>query len=169
MLCFETTLVELIRPFMEKLNFNGISMMPVLQPGDEIIVKFRPNSSYERGDILLVHENNEWFAHRLITIDKVNTLKGDRSATEEQINNRQIWGEVIGYKRGNQTVIWGNKGQPFKKLFAWLSAKNGLNLEIGTNNRWRRWICLILMLALHRCEEIWLKIVNQKRSASSSS
>ena len=121
--------------FMERLNFRGSSMLPVLRPGDEILVDFT-NRAFENGDILLVRasEDDQWFAHRLVTIDKKKFLKGDRSTTREDIDDNRIWGEIVGFRRGTHTVVWGDKGQPFKKLFAWLSAKNGSAMMMEGDN-----------------------------------
>lgn len=104
-------------------NFNhqGLSMFPVLKPGDTVIVE-TDFSQIERGDIVLFqdHECGEYVAHRVISQSPLIT-KGDNSPYEEQIKSNQIIGIVVGRIRQEKRQTWGLKGSPFKTLKAFFS------------------------------------------------
>lgn len=77
-----------------KIEFQGSSMWPFLQTGDQLIVKNQ--SHYKLGDILVIKDEHEFIVHRLITDNNDLTYtKGDFSLNKELAT--KILGKVIGF------------------------------------------------------------------------
>lgn len=77
-----------------KLKVEGTSMIPILQPGDSIVVC--PKEEYVVGDILVFYyKNDDLLVHRLLQIRNGRLLcKGDNSFRIEDILPDQIIGAV---------------------------------------------------------------------------
>ena len=86
-------------------------MFPLFKPNDELIVSHK-EPYIEVGDILLLSEGAEFFAHRVIDIEDHILTKGDRSQQLESVSINNSFGKICGVKRSGKTILWGAKGQP---------------------------------------------------------
>ena len=104
-----------------ELKVEGISMMPVICPGDTVTIK--ENEKYYRGDIIVYAYKKILLVHRILKIENDLILcKGDNSFRIEDITTDQIIGKVIKIK-GNAPPIVNSEildlsfavGREFKK------------------------------------------------------
>ena len=77
-----------------ELTVSGTSMLPVLRPGDTIMI--RKKDSCGPGDILVfLYQNSELLVHRLLKIEAGRYFcKGDNSFRLEDVDDTQIIGAV---------------------------------------------------------------------------
>ena len=92
-----------------ELTVDGTSMLPVLHPGDTILV--RKKESYEPGDILVfLYKNNELLVHRFLKIEAGRYFcKGDNALRLEDMTLPDIAGKAILHN-----------GEPLKETPAYL-------------------------------------------------
>ncbi|WP_439183715.1 S24/S26 family peptidase [Carboxylicivirga taeanensis] len=98
----QQTLIELLKEGHQvEVPAKGMSMYPLLQPGDKLLVKpIRP----QVGDIGVFCKNNQLIAHRLIHFSN-NTyyFKGDALTRYDSATTAQeVLGTVIARKRGKK-------------------------------------------------------------------
>ncbi len=135
-----------------KAPFRGMSMYPTLRDGDELLIEKFHNQPLAIGDIVFFrsHDGHEWQAHRLLqqlSVDQV-LLKGDWSSNlDEPLETKAIFGIVVGKKSRHKTVVWGQRGQKIRSLFA------SWSLEIiSSNNHFKRRFYRLAVLFLHVIE-----------------
>lgn len=102
---------------------SGLSMSPVLAPGDVVLVDTE-YGCLERGDIILYRDidSYDFVAHRLIIIDPM-TTKGDFTITQEIVDVNQIFGKVIARKRNQQIFYFSTLPVLYLKFRALLSSQ----------------------------------------------
>ena len=92
-----------------KIPVRGESMVPTLQPADQLIIKAQP--TYQIGDVLVYdYFQGKILVHRLLKIQN-NTYfcKGDNSFRLEDIKKDQILGKVTTIMRNDRSInppIW---------------------------------------------------------------
>lgn len=81
------------KPF--ELTVDGVSMLPVLHPGDSITICAK--DEYSVGDIVVFfYKNDELLVHRLLKIDKGRYFcKGDNSFRLEDVDSSALIGSVL--------------------------------------------------------------------------
>nr|WP_321408336.1 S26 family signal peptidase [uncultured Carboxylicivirga sp.] len=84
-----------------EIQAHGISMFPLLLPGDKL--KISPEGNYTKGDIIVFKGTETLIAHRIITISDTKVMcKGDSLFSADPILSQQdILGKVIGRTRKN--------------------------------------------------------------------
>ena len=86
-----------------KLTVNGISMCPLIQPGD--IVSIATSESYETPDILLYPYKNEGLLlHRLLKVNNRLFCKGDNAFRLEDICAEDVIGKVVELQRNGEKI-----------------------------------------------------------------
>lgn len=85
---------------------KGISMKPLLLPGDIVSIKKINFLSVKVNDIILVHKKNASFIHRVIfKTNKFVITKGDANfETDGKIFNKNILGKIYSIKRNNKDI-----------------------------------------------------------------
>ena len=71
-----------------KVPVHGMSMFPVLMPGDKVEIRRIPIEKMQAGQVLVFEANGQWVAHRLIIKDEINgllTTKGDGLPGKDKI------------------------------------------------------------------------------------
>lgn len=87
-----------------EITAQGISMYPLLHPGDKLLVK--KYKSYKKGDIIIFDRGDAFVAHRIIsTQSPLITSKGDSLIkADTQINQNEILGKIIARTRNTKTT-----------------------------------------------------------------
>ena len=121
-------------------------MSPLFREGDQLLVSTHADQ-IEIGDLLYFKDkvNEVLTIHRVISLYPCRT-KGDYSllVDESDIN---VIGKVIGVRRNNVEIIWGEQGQPLKKYFAYISKMRMSNDLIGKG-------CLLVLHLLSRVSQL---------------
>lgn len=136
------TLAELVHmglTFDEELRFKVVSssMLPLIHPNDEIIVKPLPLDEVGFSDIVVYSKSNEFYVHRLVLKKKCSKMqyfitKADCGfALEEKLKESNLIGKVIAIHRQNHTIdlqLWRERIKGF--ITAIVSTYVGLIYEI---------------------------------------
>jgi len=125
-------------------------MFPLFRPNDEIIISTL-SEAIELGDILFYLDKGEYIAHRVVADNGHFYTKGDRSLLRENFHGKKNIRKVLGYRRLGRTLLWGKRGQPYKKILAFLSSYNRHN-----NPRLFRWPVIILLNFFNFLSHIYL-------------
>ena len=112
------------------------SMMPILQPGKHIKIKYMPPYEIKTGDIIIFKDNNSLTAHRaLIKISIANKVfiyqKGDTNRFGGWIIGEKIIGTVIS-AQNNKNIFIDLTAQNQKKLARILCFKNIRNVILDS-------------------------------------
>lgn len=89
---------------------STLSMLPLIKPGDKIMVRKGPLDALECGDIVVFEKYGELCTHRLLykkTSDsKIELItKGDNSLVIDlPVSKEELLGKVTGIKRGNKFI-----------------------------------------------------------------
>ena len=111
------------------IDFNGISMSPLINDGERVIVDIH-SSNFSLGDIIIVMDtNHELVCHRVISLSPLIT-KGDRSLVDDK--TQSIVG-VVTHILKKDYIITTNKRDLIKRTQTYLSNKNrrGILLRKG--------------------------------------
>lgn len=85
------------------LTVSGISMLPLIQPGD--IVSIATSENYEAPDILLYPYKNEGLLlHRLLKVNNRLFCKGDNAFRLEDICAEDVIGKVVELQRNGKRI-----------------------------------------------------------------
>lgn len=112
------------------------SMMPILQPGKHIKIKYMPPYEIKTGDIIIFKDNNLLTAHRaLMKISIANKVfiyqKGDTNRFGSWITGEKIIGTVIS-AQNNKNIFIDLTAQNQKKLARILCFKNIRNVILDS-------------------------------------
>lgn len=112
------------------ITISGVSMMPILQHGQEVTVLRQ--SDYIIGDILVYEYKNEGLlAHRLLKIENGRYFcKGDNSFRIEDISKEQIMGKISLEQDDHTADTFIQASYAIGRLFR----KCGYNLEMTKAN-----------------------------------
>lgn len=136
---------------MKAYTLDGTSMTPVLKPGDQLMINWECDD-YSLGDIAAFLEADKSISiHRIIHKDPL-VVKGDRNRIIDQ-RQQSIHGKVIGFYRDEKATIWGERGQLFKKVFAYLSKQSILEYETYIHLA-KRYFFLKLIILLNTIEKV---------------
>jgi len=89
---------------------STLSMLPLIKPEDEIVVRKHSLNTLKRGDIIVFEKYRELYTHRLLyrrmSDSKIELItKGDNSLIiDEPISEKGLLGKVIRIKRGNKSI-----------------------------------------------------------------
>ena len=89
---------------------STLSMLPLIKPEDEIVVRRDPLNTLRRGDIVVFEKYGELYTHRLLcrrmSGSKVALVtKGDNSfAADDPISAKDLLGKVIEIRKGNKSI-----------------------------------------------------------------
>jgi len=112
---YKDTLTDLIN---EELNsgkafcfvVSTVSMLPLIKPEDEIVLRKHPLNTLKRGDVVVFEKYRELYTHRLLyrrmSGSKIELItKGDNSfIADEAISEKDLLGKVIRIKRDNKSI-----------------------------------------------------------------
>jgi signal peptidase I len=112
---YKDTLTDLVN---EELNsgkvfcfvVSTVSMLPLIKPEDEIVVRKVSKETLKRGDIIVFEKYRELYTHRLLyrrmSDSKIELItKGDNSLIiDEPTSEKGLLGKVIRIKRGNKSI-----------------------------------------------------------------
>ena len=103
------------KPF--ELIVDGISMLPVIRPGDRIRVCVK--DTYAAGDILVFfYKDNSLLVHRLLKVDNGRYFcKGDNSFRLEDIEKQNIIGAVLLDHDANNTPDFITASYSISRIF----------------------------------------------------
>jgi signal peptidase I len=88
-----------------RLHVKGRSMLPTLQPGDEVIVEPAQPNELKPGDWVVIQTSNQLLVHRFLTFNADGYLltKGDaHRAPDPPWTSKDLIGRVTAYGRGEQ-------------------------------------------------------------------
>ncbi|WP_075591550.1 S24/S26 family peptidase [Labilibacter marinus] len=131
---FEQTFVSLLEQGKEiEIPVYGLSMFPVLMPGDR--VKVVKGDKLRIGDVIVFKNNGNLIAHRLLAVDienKVVLSKGDALKKSDKVYSLQsILGVAIVHKRNNKEIKW-TMSAKVKRVLAFVSPLMGyINFYLG--------------------------------------
>ena len=82
------------------------SMRPIIDIGDTVIARIIPLKQIQRGNILVINTDNEFFTHRAIspTLDGWHTKGDNNPHTDHPVTDRDIIGQVCFVKKIHQTI-----------------------------------------------------------------
>ncbi len=106
--------------------FDGESMTPALKAGDSILVDGSRTGPLREGDVVVtgpfrLDGRRVWSAHRVHRRGGRLATKGDRATDWDP--PAEVVGMVLGCRRGNWEIVWGERGQAFKKAVALISRR----------------------------------------------
>lgn len=89
-----------------RLKLDGMSMWPVLLPGDVAVVKQLDVEQWEKGIVLVFDAGQKWIAHRLMSVSPSGVImQGDSiPRSDGQIHPHQILGVVVTVFRQNREI-----------------------------------------------------------------
>lgn len=94
---------EIVKVNTLRLTVNGISMCPLILPGDIVVIS--ASKEYKPSDILLYPYKNEGLLlHRLLKVNERLFCKGDNAFRMEDISIDDVIGKVIGLQRNGKTL-----------------------------------------------------------------
>jgi signal peptidase I len=89
---------------------HGMSMFPVLMPGDKVQIKRVSFNDMTRGQVLVFESDGQWVAHRLISKDRDNhqlVTKGDGLAwNDKPIPAEKIKGAITKIIKTRSPLAW---------------------------------------------------------------
>ncbi|MCU4176411.1 S24/S26 family peptidase [Carboxylicivirga sp. N1Y90] len=87
-----------------EITAQGISMYPLLQPNDKLLVK--KYDKYKKGDIVIFDRGDVFVAHRVISIRNEKVIcKGDSLIkADPMINKKEILGKITARTRHTKTI-----------------------------------------------------------------
>lgn len=85
--------------------FKGISMLPLLKEGEDI-VRIEPSNDYQKYDVVLFkRDNNQYVLHRIIEIKKDKYhIKGDNAEVIDIVDKDSILGKMVGYYHHDEYI-----------------------------------------------------------------
>lgn len=89
---------------------STVSMLPLIKPEDEIVVRKDSLNTLKCGDIVVFEKHRELYTHRLLyrkmSESKIKLItKGDNSLIiDEPISEKELLGKVIKIKKGNKSI-----------------------------------------------------------------
>lgn len=101
---------ELLRGSSITLTIQNTSMLPAIRPGDRITVKPFADNKLHQGSILLIEYQNEWIAHRLMSLRLISQeihaiTRGDNAdSLDMPVHLKDIKGIVIELHRNGQNI-----------------------------------------------------------------
>lgn len=112
---YKSTLTDLIN---EELNsgkafcfvVSTVSMLPLIKPEDEIVVRKDSKGTLKCGDIVVFEKFRELYTHRLLckrmSGSKITLLtKGDNSfVADDPVSEKDLLGKVTEIKKGNRCI-----------------------------------------------------------------
>src|SRR3989344_5224599 len=89
-----------------RIKSQGLSMIPVLWPGDLIYFSIKKTENLKENDLILAFKNEKLFAHRVIyrTAGYLITKGDNNILCDGRIYPRQVIGTVTKLNRGNQHI-----------------------------------------------------------------
>jgi signal peptidase I len=101
-LALEISQGELAADGLLRLQVNGDSMAPLLQPGDSVLVAAVAPALIKRGDLVLFRRTNEVVTHRVVAKSRTGwRTKGDnRRQLDPAVGLQEILGRVVAIERG---------------------------------------------------------------------
>lgn len=85
------------------LTVTGISMLPMLRPGRDVVYLERPDRPLRTGDIILYRrKNGSYILHRIIRCDRSLICCGDNQWQPEPVEREQVIARVAAFKRNGK-------------------------------------------------------------------
>ena len=90
-------------------RIEGISMMPLLRPGDRVSVRLTDGDDLERGDLIAFRQNGKLIVHRFIAKKYLDNFwsvcqKGDNLTGASWIGLDEVLGKVESIRRGTEPL-----------------------------------------------------------------
>ncbi len=92
------------------LTVSTASMLPLIRPEDEIVVRKGCNETLKRGDIVVFEKFKELYTHRLLCkrmsgSEITLVTKGDNSfVADDPISEKDLLGKVTKIRKGNRSI-----------------------------------------------------------------
>jgi signal peptidase I len=104
-----------------RLRVDGTSMVPLLKPGDVVIVQRIEPERMKRGDLVVIHREHDLVTHRLVWQGTGQWLtKGDNCRNlDPAVVDKAILGKVIAIERSGTTIDL--QGQRWQIKNRWLA------------------------------------------------
>lgn len=107
---------HLLRNQPVEIRAQGSSMLPVIFPGDTLVVQYKDPASLQIGDIILMELNNGLIVHRIINIRQdpagfglwFKTMGDSRNAPDEEIYADAVLAKVISFGQSSLRKALGN-------------------------------------------------------------
>ena len=100
------------------------SMVPMLQPGDQVTVARFPGEAYTKGDLVVFHQSGDQVIHRLLEIDQdgLCLAKGDNAFfCDPAFKLEDILGRVVSISHGQKEIDLNTPGwHAFNQLMGWI-------------------------------------------------
>jgi signal peptidase I len=136
-----------------RLKVNSHSMVPMLRPGDQVLVQRVPVDILQRGDLIVTRRGNFYLTHRLVAVDELGFhTKGDRNRqADAPIGVQFIVGQVVAVERRGQTRNIRTRFQLYiARLLGWLGWK-----ETVSSSSPGIWLARIISRAILVLSHIW--------------
>jgi len=129
---------------MKEMTLNGNSMWPFILNEDSFFFE-TSFKTITLGDIVLFMDvdSKEMICHRVIKKQEIYLItKGDFSfLTDEPVLVKSIIGKVVGIKRLEKEIRWGERGHSCKKMIAFFS-------KLGSKNKIGRYISITVNIIM---------------------
>lgn len=109
-----------------RLRTHGNSMLPMLHPGDVLVVQAASPDDLRCGDLVVVRRSDDLVTHRLVAVTPQGwVLKGDAwGAPDPPVAGGNILGRVVGVERESARLDlrldpWVRRGRWLGRLGAW--------------------------------------------------
>ena len=104
-----------------RLRVTSRSMVPLLTPGDHVLIRSVPPDSFRVGDLIVVRRGAELVTHRLLRVQGSGwIIKGDNlPGIDPPVSPEEVFGKVIALERDGkrQSIQGGNWG----KINGWMA------------------------------------------------
>ena len=113
-----------------RLHVDGTSMVPILKPGDVVVVRRVAPHSLNKGDMVVVHREHDLVTHRLVRQKEGQWLtKGDNSHyLDPPITAEMILGKVIAIERKDTGIDLQEASK--RSLNRWLASLSCLEADV---------------------------------------
>jgi signal peptidase I len=109
-----------------RLRASGISMLPVLWPGDLLTIQVNQLEQVEPGEIVLYMRGGRFFIHRVVSksIDAKGTFlitRGDCMAENDPpVSRSELLGRICEVQRAGSVFVPARKLSPFQRVVAYM-------------------------------------------------
>ena len=116
-----------------RLRVSGSSMVPLIEPGDMVLVRHVNFEDLRRGDMILVEQGGTFLVHRLVAVhDHGVRTKGDNAShADVLVAPEDVLGRVVVVEKGNVLSLTSATPSAILRTGSAEPPKGGRRIELG--------------------------------------